>query len=89
LRGIDVITAQEAGRCGFHDSKQLDFSTQEGRVIVTFDSDYRVLRSSGISHAGIAWAPVQKYSIGGVLAALILLHAVYSADDMLNQLEYL
>ena len=38
-RGIDLLTAQEAGRCGLQDSRQLDFATAEGRVLASFDSD--------------------------------------------------
>ena len=34
-RGIDVLTAHEAGRCGMSDSDQLAFATAEGRVVVT------------------------------------------------------
>jgi len=37
--GIDVLTAQEAGRCGLPDAEQLAFATAEERVMVTFDPD--------------------------------------------------
>ena len=36
---IDVLTAQEAGRCGLPDLDQLAFATAEERVLVTFDPD--------------------------------------------------
>ena len=45
--GVDVLTAQEAGRCGLSDPDQLAFAAAEGRVMVTFDSDYLALHQSG------------------------------------------
>jgi hypothetical protein len=87
--GIDVLTAQDAGRCGFDDPDQLAFATAEGRVIVTFDRDYLALHATGVSHAGIAWAPRKKHAIGYLIGALEIIHGVYAADDMLNHLEYL
>jgi predicted nuclease of predicted toxin-antitoxin system len=53
-RGVDVLTAQEAERCGLPDPEQLAFATVGDRVMVTFDSDYLALQRSGISHAGVA-----------------------------------
>lgn len=54
-RGIDVLTAQDAGRCGLPDTDQLAFAAAEERVMATFDPDYLALHQSGIAHAGIAW----------------------------------
>lgn len=87
--GIDVLTAQEAGRCGLPDPDQLAFATAERRVMVTFDADYPALHAAGTPHAGIAKTPADKYSIGQLISVLVLLHAVYAADEMVNQIEYL
>jgi hypothetical protein len=88
-RAIDVLTTQDAGHLGWDDPEQLNFATREGRVIVTFDVDYIIHHNAGIHHAGIAWAPETKYSIGQLISCLTLLHTVYTADDILNNLEYL
>src|SRR5262245_31565324 len=88
-RGIDVLTAFQAGRCGLQDSEQLAFSLSEQRVVVSFDPDYLALAASGASHAGIAWCPATKYSIGQLIQALLMVHGVLSADDMKNGVEYL
>ena len=88
-RGIDVLTAQEAGRCGIDDPEQLAFATVENRVVVTFDRDYLALNSAGIRHAGIAWAPAKKHSIGYLINALEIIHGVMTADDMKDHLECL
>jgi hypothetical protein len=56
---------------------------------VTFDADYLALHASGVQHAGIAWSPMMKYSIGQLIFMLVLLHAVLDLEDMKNRVEYL
>lgn len=87
--GVDVLTAQEANRCGVSDQDQLAFAMAQGRVMVTFDSDFLALDASGVQHAGIAWCPATKYAIGQLIQALLLLHGVLNSDDMRNHVEYL
>ena len=88
-RGIDVLTAQDAGRCGLPDVDQLQFATQESRVVVTFDSDYLALHAAGVSHAGIAWSPATKHSVGQLIHALLLVHGLLDRDAMRNHVEYM
>jgi len=48
--GVDVLTATGVQRLGLSDIDQLEFANQEGRVMVTMDSDYvgpASLRKSG------------------------------------------
>ena len=87
--GIDVLTAGEAGRLSHDDPDHLAFATAEQRVIVTFDRDYLDFHNAGTPHAGIAFAWPTRQTIGHLVWALELIHAVYTADDMLNHLEYL
>jgi predicted nuclease of predicted toxin-antitoxin system len=88
-RGIDVKTAQEAGRCRLPDVDQLAFATSEDRVLMTFDSDFLALHQLGVAHAGIAWCHAQKYSIGELVKSLEILHGVMDRDSMRNHVEYL
>jgi predicted nuclease of predicted toxin-antitoxin system len=88
-RGVDVLTAQEAGRCGLPDPNQLQFATAEDRVIMTFDADYLALHASGVAHAGIVWCRATKYTIGQLIQFLFLLHQVADRDGMRNFVEYL
>jgi hypothetical protein len=87
--GIDVLTVQEAGRCGLPDPDQLAFATTEERVLVTFDSDYLALHQYGVAHAGLAWCPQHKYGIGMLIQLLELLHRVADRAHMRNRVEYL
>ena len=88
-RGIDVLTAQDANRCGSTDPDQLAFASGLGRVLLTFDSDFLAIHQTGVSHAGIVWCPATKYSIGELVRLLVLLHAVVTADEMVSHVEYL
>lgn len=88
-RGIDVLTAQEAGRCGLRDPDQLAFAASENRVLVSFDPDFLALHQAGTAHDGIAWCPAIKYSIGELIQMLVLLHAVIPPDEMRNHVEHL
>lgn len=88
-QGVEVLTAQEAVRCGVPDPDQLQFATADERVIVTFDSDFLALHQTGVQHAGIAWCPATKYPIGPLLQMLLLLHAVMDGDGMRDHVEYL
>ena len=87
--GINVLTIQDAGRSGMLDEDQLDFALTEDRVLVTFDTDFLVLHQSGVTHAGIAWCPEMKYSIGQMIQAVLLLHGVLDRDAMRCHVEYL
>jgi predicted nuclease of predicted toxin-antitoxin system len=51
-RGVELLTAQDAGQCGLPDPDQLAFAAAEERVMMTFDTDYLALHNSGTQHAG-------------------------------------
>jgi hypothetical protein len=88
-RGVDVLTAQEADRCRVSDLDQLRFSTQQGRVLVTFDADFISLAAAGTEHAGIAFCAASKYSIGELIYALLLVQDALNLDDMRNHIEFI
>lgn len=87
--GLDVLTAHEAGRCGFSDDQQLAFATEQERVMLTFDPDYLALHHAGVQHAGIAWCPFRKYKFGDLIRVVLLLHGVMDRQSMRNHVEYL
>jgi hypothetical protein len=88
-REVDVLTAQDADRCGVSDEEQLRFSTQERRVLVTFDADFLNLASKGIEHTGIAFCSATKYSIGELIYTLLLVQDVLQPDDMQDHIEFI
>jgi len=61
----------------------------ESRVILTHDRHFLQHAAAGVAHAGIAYCHQNKYSIGALIQALLLLHACYTADEIRNRVEYL
>lgn len=88
-RGVDVLTAQAAGRTGLPDDEQLAFATEQGRVMVTMDADFLILASQGLHHAGIAYAKPGTRSIGQLIQKLKLIHDVLTPAAMQDHVEYL
>jgi predicted nuclease of predicted toxin-antitoxin system len=88
-RGVNVLTAQVADRCGLPDSEQLGWAKAEDRVLVTFDDDFLSLAAAGVQHAGIAFCSATKYTIGELIRVLLLLHDVLDSTDMQNHVEFL
>jgi uncharacterized protein with PIN domain len=88
LRGIDVLTAQDASMLGATDEEHLRFATRLKRVLFTNDDDFLRLHSEGVEHAGIAYTH-QRTSIGHVVRTLTLIHEILPAEDMINRVEFL
>lgn len=93
--GADILTAHDAGRCGFSDEEQIRFATTEGRAVVTHDIDYVVwsadFQRRGEGFAGIVYCDPAKYLYhpGRLMTDLLILHGVFTADDLRDRLEYL
>lgn len=87
-RGVDVLTATQAGMLGAPDEEHLQRATHEARVVVTQDDDFLRLHAAGTQHAGIAYSP-QGTSIGDIIRGLMLIYQVLDTDDMQNHVEFL
>jgi uncharacterized protein with PIN domain len=87
-RGVDVLTVAEAGMLGASDEEHLARARSEDRVVFTQDVDFLRLASSGVRHAGIAYAP-QQTPVGEVVRGLMLIYQVMDAAEMLDHVEYL
>ena len=94
-RGVDVLTAHEAGTCGRTDEEQLRFATADGRAIVTFDADYLTLADEFLAanetFTGIVYCRPDRYSQNPtrLAAELLIVHGAMTADEMINHVEYL
>jgi hypothetical protein len=93
-RGVDVITATEAGMLGRSDSEQLDYATGQKRVLYTFNREdfYRLhtqYLTEGKYHQGIILAPQQRYSIGEQLRQILELISVKTIKQMENNVEFI
>lgn len=93
-RGVDVITALDAGMIERRDAEHLDYATKHDRVLCTFNiCDFYRLHSEYVSHgkrhAGIILMRQQHYSVGEQLRRLLRLIASKSAEDMESWVEFL
>ena len=93
-RGIDVTTVLEEKREGFSDEAQLRWAIREGRIICTANiADFVQLHIQFVEtnedHSGIILITQQQYSIGEYLRGLMKLISSKSAEDMVNQIEFL
>lgn len=93
-RGIDVMTALDAGAAGWSDERQLEFARSQGRVLFSFNvAHFSRLNteylSQGKPHAGIIVAPQQRYSVGEQIRRLVTLIAAKTGEDMRDRLEFL
>ncbi len=93
-RGMDILTAQEAGMVERSDADHLAFAAGAGRVLCTFNvGDFWRLHSEYLAnartHAGIILVPQQRYGVGEVLRRLLRLAATLSAEDMIGRAEFL
>jgi hypothetical protein len=86
-RGIDVATVMEAGMGGRNDRDQLAFALNARRVIFTQDRDFLRLAVT-VPHAGIVYAP-QGTPIGRIVSGLLLIYNVLSAEEMIDNVEYI
>ena len=87
-RGVDVLTAQEAGMCSPTDKEHLAFGLLHGRVIFTQDSDFLRMHAAGFRHGGIVYAH-QQTPVGHVIRELMLIVEVLGAEDMVGHLEFI
>lgn len=84
-RGIDAITADEAGRAnqGIPDQEQLEYASGEGRVMVTHDLRF----APRPPHSGLV-VMQRKLSLGDYILYLQIVAEQYSPGDLNDQVHY-
>ena len=56
---------------------------------MTQDADFLQLHAEGVPHAGIVYCQVQSRSLSEMVRRLVLIHQVFSDEDLKNRVEYL
>jgi hypothetical protein len=92
-RGIDVITAADAGMIRRKD-EDLSFAAMRGRALYSFNvGDYHQIHtewtSAGRGHAGIILAQQKRYSTGEQIRRLVRLIGSLTDDAMKDREEFL
>jgi hypothetical protein len=93
-RGVEVLTALEAGMLEREDEEQLTFAAAHDRVLCSFNKGHFLglhtrWISEGRPHAGIILGPQQRYSAGEQIRRLSHLVQDLSAEEMRNRVEFL
>ncbi len=87
-RGVDVLTASDAGMLEASDLEHLAIASAANREIFSLDTDFLRFHSAGHEHAGIVFAP-QQTEIGLIIGGLMLVFELMSPDEMKNPIEFL
>lgn len=88
-RGLDAISAQEAGRAGqaISDIEQLDYATRQQRILVTEDRDFIQIASTQLPHTGVI--PMQRpMTVGQTIEYLELAATYYEPEEMRDSLVW-
>lgn len=88
--GVDVTTTNEAGLQDALDEEHLRYCLANSRVLVTHDADFLSRAAAGEKHAGIIYAPQEKYQnrVGELVRAVHLVYVCLSAEEMVGHVEY-
>lgn len=91
LRGMgeDVLDVKEEGWFGESDAELFARAQQDGRIILTYDTDFGVLRRLRQRHPGIVLVRLRNLRSHRVIAALDRFLEQYSVKDLKNALAVL
>ena len=92
IRGVAVLTTQEAGNIGLDDLGQLAFATKDKRSLFSYNKRHFAKihyqwNAMKKTHAGIILS--DQLPIGVLLRRLMRLNFSLTSDEMKNRLEYL
>ena len=87
--GIDVTATIEMGLRTGSDEEQLQFVRSEGRVLVTYDTDFLRIASQTNDHPGIAFSHKDVVSTGQIIRSLLLIYEALNAEEMAGRVEFL
>jgi predicted nuclease of predicted toxin-antitoxin system len=88
-RGIDVLTAGEAGLLSASDSEHLAHAHAAGRVLVTHDSDFLRLHQQRQPHSGIAYCAQGARTIGQIVTSLVLIYELLTPAEIAGRIEFI
>jgi len=89
-RGVNAISAKDAGNLGLTDEDQLKYALKEKLVIFTHDDDFlSLVRKSKLEHGGIIYVHQQRLSIGEYIRRIKFLVETRSPNEMMNRIEFL
>ena len=93
-RGVDVLTALDAGMIARPDKEHLEFAVSQDRALYSFNvGDFAALHSeyasNGKQHAGIILARQHRFGAGEQMRRLLRIIAKRNANEMQDKIEFL
>ncbi len=92
-RGVDIVSARDAGNLGLTDEQQLAYAYALNLVLFTHDDDFLKIAhersAAGEPHSGIIYVHPQKLGIGQSIRRLKVIAQLLTEDDFLNHIEFL
>lgn len=92
-RGVDALSARDAGNLGLSDWEQFTFANENSYLLFTHDVDFLKLAAEantlGQAHWGIVYVHQDKLGIGDCIRRLKELVDVFAAEDMRDHVEFL
>jgi Domain of unknown function (DUF5615) len=93
-RGLDVLTAVDAGMIRRRDEDHLSLAAEQRRALYSFNvADYHQIHTSwvtaGRQHSGIILSQQKRYSTGEQIRRLVHLIGSISSESMANRTEFL
>jgi len=93
LRGVDARSAHEESKLGVTDEAQFAHAASLRAVIFTHDHHFvemAVEKSErGEQHYGVVFVEMHRMGLGDCIRRLALCSEVLSAEEMMNQIEFL
>ena len=80
-RGIDILTAKDAGMLNQQDNAHLSLAISEKRAVITHDSDFLKLLINEAGHYGMLFF-TKQVKIGEAIEEIEKVHLAYSAEDL-------
>jgi predicted nuclease of predicted toxin-antitoxin system len=92
-RGVEALSARDAGNLGLTDEQQLAYAQALNMVLFTHDEDFLKIAHerlmAGQPHSGIIYVHQQKLSLGEMIRRLKVIAELLTEDDFLNHIEFL
>lgn len=92
-RGVEALSARDAGNLGLTDEQQLAYAQALNMVLFTHDEDFLKIaherQATGQSHSGIIYVHQQKLNLGEIIRRLKLITELLTENDFLNHIEFL
>ena len=88
IRGVEVLTCQEANLAVSRDEEIVQFAMEQGWVIFSQDADFLQICSQKFPHKGLVYSH-KRNGIGQIIQGLLLISEVLSPSDMEDHIEFI